>query len=677
MKNRARSWQIPLALLALCLLSFGPLLPTLGFYWDDWPYLLINMLQGPEGYQQFFALDRPTTFVSYLLLMPVFGVEPLAWQLFTLLLRWGCAVLVWVFARQMWPGASALALWSAALFAIYPVFRQQPIALTYHQLWMEHVFFLASLVAMLLAARQPHRRTWWSVLALLAMALNLLISEYFLGAELLRPFILWLALAGSGGEARFLRWKRAALGYLPYLLVLLAYMAWRFVFLELPGEDRNALTLLTTLRADPLSGTILLAQMALQDTIHILAAAWYSAFDPQIFDFSGRFGIFAIAWSVLVAGVSAAFLWLRQRAAVDAQHETAGWQALLLGLLLVLVSPLPGWVTGRQVTVGAWSDRLAVPAMLGASLFLAGLLAWLARRPWQGLMLVSLLVGLAAGAHLRNANDYRWASIQQNRFFWQLYWRAPQIARETALFAEAEVLPKTGLYSTAMGINMIYGSQGEDNTLPYWFFSLSREYPQQINELASGMPVQGGLRQWSFNGQSSDSLIVYYEPAEAGCLRLVTPRDGGDPALSALERGALPMVDLQRIGVQPVAPPDARIFGPEPAHDWCYLFQKADLARQQGDWQAVAALGSDAQARGYTLENSESNTAQEWLPFLQGYAHTGALETATALTRQMLEREPKMAPYLCAVWDDLRAELPNAQTDPQVQQVWEVMGCGQ
>lgn len=34
---RFKTWSVPLALLAVSLLSYAPLITRLGFYWDDWP----------------------------------------------------------------------------------------------------------------------------------------------------------------------------------------------------------------------------------------------------------------------------------------------------------------------------------------------------------------------------------------------------------------------------------------------------------------------------------------------------------------------------------------------------------------------------------------------------------------------------------------------------------------
>lgn len=72
-------------------------------------------------------------------------------------------------------------------------------------------------------------------------------------------------------------------------------------------------------------------------------------------------------------------------------------------------------------------------------------------------------------------------------------------------------------------------------------------------------------------------------------------------------------------------PPDIP-FGSEPAHDWCYYYQKASLARQIGDWNEVVRLGEEAS----TLELSPVDEI-EWMPFLEGYAMQGKTDHVRAV----------------------------------------------
>jgi hypothetical protein len=63
--------------------------------------------------------------------------------------------------------------------------------------------------------------------------------------------------------------------------------------------------------------------------------------------------------------------------------------------------------------------------------------------------------------------------------------------------------------------------------------------------------------------------------------------------------------------------PRKDLFGKEPTHDWCYYYQKAQLARQQRNWEMAAQLGDEAIAAGYS-----PNDPMEWLVFMQAYAYT-------------------------------------------------------
>lgn len=670
--REGKSLSVPFALLILCAVSFGLFIPTLGFYWDDWPVILTGRMQGTEGYLQFYQYDRPVSAWTYILTFPLFGGSPAAWHIFTLLLRWLTAVALWWVMIRLWPEHRREAVWAAFLFAVYPVFTQQPISVAYSQHWICYLLYAVSLGCMVQAYRTPGRFYPLTALSMAASLLHMLTMEYFLGVELLRPIFLWVLFSRSGSVNLTIkqRVQKTLLAWLPYLGVLLAFIIWRMFILQFPGDDRNEPGMLSSLIASPISSLLLLAQMALQDVLHIVVSGWYPTLKPNIFDLGETFSWAALGASGLAGALAAGYLFLlpvhqKQNPENANTIQPGGYplQFILIGGLMTIFGPLPAWLTERQVIVGAYSDRLALPAMFGAALLIAGLISYIIRGRAQQIIVVSLLLGLAVGSHFRTANDYRWAAIQQNRFFWQLHWRAPGLTPGTAVFAEAEVLPKTGLYSTAFAINLQYAAPSLSNQLPYWFFSISREFSHRMPELLSGASIEGGLRQFRFNGSSADGIFLYYEPANADCLRVLTPDDVHDPALSALAVQALPVSNLSRI--QPAALagsplPDPTIFGKEPNRGWCYYFQKVDLARQLGDWHTVTNLAGEAEAKGFNLQNSSSNTPQEWIPFIEGYAQTNQWQKANELTSAVLDREPRMSARLCDLWQTFDG-LPGAQ----------------
>ena len=104
--------------------------------------------------------------------------------------------------------------------------------------------------------------------------------------------------------------------------------------------------------------------------------------------------------------------------------------------------------------------------------------------------------------------------------------------------------------------------------------------------------------------------------------------DGAKPEVPHEFPGLLswiaPYSDIQRIdtSIQTSTTP-AQYFGSEPRRTWCYYYEKADLARQMGDWQQVAVLGDVAIEAGFAPKDDS-----EWLPFVEGYAAVGRCDDA-------------------------------------------------
>jgi hypothetical protein len=96
--------------------------------------------------------------------------------------------------------------------------------------------------------------------------------------------------------------------------------------------------------------------------------------------------------------------------------------------------------------------------------------------------------------------------------------------------------------------------------------------------------------------------------------------DENNPVIPAPTRKAFQISDLSNIqlsGSPPTLP--QHIFGAEPAQSWCYYFQKAELARQTGDWQLVAELGDQALQLNQLLYPVN---APELVTYFEGCAYT-------------------------------------------------------
>ncbi|RPI86863.1 MAG: hypothetical protein EHM41_06950, partial [Chloroflexi bacterium] len=116
--TRFPSISLPFALLGLCLFSYGLLIPTLGFYWDDFPFAWIAEKMGADGLERYFSTNRPYWGLLFQVTTPILGSEPLRWQLFAILWRWLAACALGSMLYLVWPRTQKLAAWSSLFFVV-------------------------------------------------------------------------------------------------------------------------------------------------------------------------------------------------------------------------------------------------------------------------------------------------------------------------------------------------------------------------------------------------------------------------------------------------------------------------------------------------------------------------------------------------------------------------------
>lgn len=626
MKSRR---HLPL-LIVTALLAFGILLPRLGFYWDDWATLAAWRADGARGVWELLGdpfRHRPFSGWTVALFGPLAGSTPFGWQLTSLGLRCACAATLYQLLRRLWPQPSQLALIGALLFLVYPTFLQQPIAVTYHQHWLTFLLYLLSLLLMVSAVAQPSpaRRALFTLLALIAQALHLSIFEYFAAADCIRPLLLFIVLP------RPQRLRRSLLHALPFLLLSATFIAWR-LSISAAQADGNRPGLLFDLLQQPLPILLHLARLAIEDTLHILLLNWLPASLMPLW--VGGVGL----------GLAAFLFWQMRRLPTASPLQRTQVAAILgVGLVAIFLGCLPTWATDRVSWRGFFSNRFGLPATWGAALLWAGLLSCLPLRKHLTPALTSLLIGLAAVLQLQAALPYQTAWQQQKDYAWQLSWRAPAIAPNTAILSTDSIFPGT---RRTFALNQIYNQPQGSKQLPLWFYFLNDSLAEEIGQF--GEQNQSYLG-YNFQSQAGDVLIIVYEPQDGRCLWIPSPADADLPGLSSALLAALPLSNPSRIQVEPQpSGPPTEIFGPPPALTWCHYFQKASLARQQGDWQTVAQLADQASALTH-----RPAAPYEWLPFLEGYAHTGRSREALTLTQTILEADPAYQPALCRIWQTL------------------------
>ena len=635
-------YTAPVVLVGVSFLAFGLLMPALGFYWDDWPVVYLGKIHG--NFWQYYISDRPFMAWPDLTFLLVAGENPLRWQALSLLTRIATILSFWWCLNLLWPKAKPQTFSAALLFSIYPIFFQQPMAITYKTHFMCLCIYLVSVALMLLALRKPRYFVLFMALALLTEAVQLATLEYFWGLELLRPVLLWIVVAEIKGTwKQYL--KKVVLNWLPYLLLFGGVVGWHFFFLRF-AEDRNAPTLLYSFFQTPISSAVKLFLMMLRDSISVLIGNWLEVFQVQTLDASSPMNL--LAWGLAIFVIIVFWIYLRflNHKGDENQQATHSWsrQALFMGIIALLVGMIPVWMTNRQVTVGMYSDRYAIPALVGASIFITGLIYTFLSKWSHRALVLATLVGLSVGLHFRIANEYRWDWTAQERFYWQLYWRAPAIKPGTSLLSESGLFQYVTKYSLATAINSLYPVAQGTTEVPYWAFELD---DTNVTNLQDGANLYATLRTLTFSAPVKNSLVILYDRTNNSCLWVLSETDVYYQDLPPHTRDALYLSNLSRILPTSSDPtyPDKNIFGLEPEHSWCYFFEKADLARQSGDWETVNSLGNRVISDGYS-----PNNLYEWLPFIEGFLHTRNWDKAQSLTIDTFNSDQGNRAALCAVW---------------------------
>ncbi len=649
----------PLILLLVVGLAHGLLFLRQGYYWDDFPITWIAETYGTAGLARYFSTNRPIWGLLYQFSANLLGNQPWQWQVFGLFWRWVSALTLWLVVREVWKDQPRAAALAGLALAVYPGFGQQAIGRVYgHFFWVLGLFFF-SLFAGLRAIKAKRWRWAWFGAAMAASLMNLLTLEYFFLLELARPLLYAAALRPSEREGRF-RLHRIAIHSAPFLAWFAGAAVWRAFFF--PYQTNNYAPLLFQNLQRDFWGT-LIAQIG-SAALQIRAAAvlgWVEAFRLPVWAVFGRLSSL-LYLGVLVGSALLTLLAMHplHGGGNPSQRRPAVLQMLTIAVFWLLLAGVPFYVTGLPVRLEFPNDRFTLAFLPGAALLAAALIESLPLKSWVRVALAAVLIGFSGGRDFMTANDYRrdW-ELQQN-FFWQLVWRAPGLENGTILMTNDLPLRYYSDNSLTAPLNWIYAPHERGLQMAYHlFYPAVRLGSPNLPDLQPGLPVSVDFLAAAFTSSTDRVVAAYFQPP--ACLRVVDGEVEGDnlflPAL--IRQAAVNLSSSRWIVAQPSQPaqPPAFLYGNEPAHGWCYYFQKADLARQQGGWQQAAALGDEA----FGLDDYPNDPAER-MPFIEAYAHVGRWQDALEQTRLAAEISPAMQPVLCRLWQRIER-----QTDPSPQ----------
>lgn len=628
-----------LALTVISALIYLPLVAKLGYTHDDWYLMYAAKVKGISIFHSIFAEDRPLRAFVMMPAYAIFGENPLYYNLASYFFRLlGGIGFLWTL-RLVWAKEKLATFFMALLFLIYPGFLSHPNGVDYlsHQVALALAPLSIGLSLQSLLVEGKWRRRGYFLLAILLGGIYLGLMEYYIGIEALRflliSVLLWRPPSNSprGGESlvapsafvsatsqfpsrgeSLLLLKKAwrmLWRSVPYLLASLPFLYWRIFLFESGRGATDTTQQLSGFLASPLGFLRLWSLHLGEDFLKTLFGAWTIPLSQ----------FYALpSFIIIILHIIFALLVLWGLYALFSQKNRWQQEALFVGVLSLLISLVPVVMVNRQVSFPHYS-RYTLPGSFGAVMILVTLI-FLVRTKYIKEALFTLLLLIAGMTHYANAAKFAAGTESMNNFWWQVSWRVPQFGERTTLMVNYPIVSTEEDYFIWGPANQIYYPEGTDNkkVIPgIYAYILSED---AIEKVVARERQEYSQRRGIETYPNARNILILSQPSVDSCVQVI---DGLNPEYSSAERAEIVKIgefsEVEHIltDAESHTPPEV-VFGLEPAHAWCYIYQKATLARQRGDWALVAALDAEASRNAY-----EPHDPIEWMPFIQAAAMLG------------------------------------------------------
>lgn len=640
---RKKNWFGVLALVLIAAIAYLPMVSKIGYINDDWYLMYDGYVGGADFFHEVFRVDRPLRGYLMQAAFSLFGMNPLNYHLSAFLFRVLSGVgLLWL-CNQLWPKRQGHNLLIAVLFLIYPGFLSQfnPIDYQSQIFSLACGMFSAALTIKAIRSEQPVERWGYTVLSILLGWLYLGLVEYLIGFEALRLISVGVLFWRDHEKTISARLSSALRAFAPFMAGVAGFLVWRLFFFEAERKATDVSLQLSSLFTSPLTGLWWLNYL-IQDFFKVVIVAWAVPLNNFAFSLRLRetyigFGLALLA--VLV--VTAVSRW-----GVDNEDETEtgdrprpervegssvmreqGWVALVT----IIASLIPAILVNRHVILPDYS-RYTLAASAGVAILFSIVIDNISLRSLR-LAVTGFFVMIAVLTHYGTSIPLVNETEATRNFWWQAAWRAPQIKEGTTLIASYPGSPLSEDYFIWGPANLIYYSEPQ-NTSP-----LRVKLPaavladEVVLKIITNGAMETPLRRGNYLERDFGNVLVMIQTSSNGCVRFM---NGDAPELSPYDQQRLwliaPYSRLENVVAEgDFKTPPVLVFGEEPERGWCYTYQKADLARQRGEWEQIPILLKEALDQGYYPEDG-----LEWMPFLQANAVMGDLDKMRSTTKLVI-----------------------------------------
>ena len=639
-----------LSLGAVNFAAYGLLAPWLGLYGDDWSYIWL-LFKGP-GMLTFLKANREAFIPFYEALARVLGPYPITWLFYMLLVRWINSYGFWLILNKLWPGQQRYIMMAALLYAVYPGFYLNSAAVNISMFLVVMTFFLYSIYLHLVWEETGRKKWLLLVFAGVFSIANITLTEYFFFMELIRPFIIYIFVTHSYSNVRSML-KETLKSWSPFLISFLFVLTWRTMF-QSKINGRFSLELWEDFKFSPFSTLITQIQRMLFDLFDSGLRIWFQAVYPEnLLNLpNAPIYVFFVVLIILAFLIFAIQQIVHKRPQIEPLRPHLALFFFGLGVLWFIISGWSIWLAKLEIHPTDFSTtRFREPFMPGAALIITSLIMLIPNKKFLKFGVFSLLLSSAITNQLLVANFFRMDWVRQESFFHQLTWRFPGLQPGTMVLISRNPLENGEENSISAAINWIY-STGNKTGVDFYAYFNPDKFNFDLGEIQPGKVVYQPHMVGGFTANLDRSVALYLDARN--CIRVLYPGlDDRNSRLSDFMRANIPYTRPDEV-LQPANAKTQRalkqVFGSEPEHDWCWLYQVADLSSRSGDWPAITTLADE-----YLHPDEYQNDWQKLLVFIEAYARQGEWGKAGKVFMNIGDLKPGERAVFCVVtrrWTD-------------------------
>jgi hypothetical protein len=636
---------VPVLLFIVSAALYLPFVTKFGYYYDDWYLMYAAKARGASVFWDLFTIDRPLRALIMIPAYVIFGDNPIYHNISAFLFRFlGGASLLWIL-QQMWKEQTWVVMSAPLLFLVYPGFLSQPNGIDYQPNLVGLAMGLLSIALTIKAVfeKKLAGKVFLFTISILLGWFYLGQIEWYIGLEFLRFSSIFIIAFRSSitSKARviiFFRWA------LPAFLIPGVFLIWRLFFFESQRGVTDVNLQFGGVLASPMRFLANRSITLLGDMVDVIFLAWVK----PLFRLGSTLSLvnWLTGWGIAMFIIALIWIYSSKKEKLDCV-QSVQWirerrEMFIVGVGITVFGLLPVVLVGRSANLVNLT-RYTVVASVGTAIICAVILKYILNIRLRTLLL-SLFVLSASLTHHANSIAFVQSTDATRNFWWQVSWRIPQMQIGTTLITYYSVAAEQD-YFTWGPANLIYYPESTNERFAQpgiYAVLLNRE---TLEKVIAREPQEYYNRRSIRTYANYRNVLILTQPTPNSCIRIINRKQ---VELSFYE-------DLRIVEIAPYSEAELILleedfhtpphfpFGPEPPHEWCYYYQKADLARQRGDWDEVIRLGRQAAEQGFA-----PNDPIEWMPFLQAHAIYGNVDRLLELA-PLIQSDPYVAQQVCQI----------------------------